>query len=54
MSTSSEKWLSQNRAYTVDDIAAILGIGSTSAYKLEKSGAFKIIRIGNMFCISVR
>lgn len=52
MSTSSEKGLPQNRTYTVDDIAAILGIGRTSAYKLAKSGAFKIIRIGNMIRIS--
>ncbi len=52
MSTSGEKGLPQNRTYTVDDIAAILGIGRTSAYKLAKSGAFKIIRIGNMIRIS--
>lgn len=30
MSTSGEKGLPQNRTYTVDDIAAILGIGRTS------------------------
>lgn len=52
MNTSGEKGLPQNRTYTVDDIAAILGIGRTSAYKLAKSGAFKIIRIGNMIRIS--
>lgn len=46
MSTSNEKKVPQNRTYTVDDIAAILGIGRSSAYKLAKSGAFKIIRIG--------
>ena len=32
MSTSGEKGLPQNRTYTVDDIAAILGIGRTSAF----------------------
>ena len=48
MSTSNEKKAPQNRTYTVDDIAAILGIGRSSAYKLAKSGAFKIIRIGLM------
>ena len=52
MSTSNEKNAPQNRTYTVDDIAAILGIGRSSAYKLAKSGAFKIIRIGNMIRIS--
>ena len=52
MSTSNEKKVPQNRTYTVDDIAAILGIGRSSAYKLAKSRAFKIIRIGNMIRIS--
>ncbi len=52
MSTSNEKKATQNRTYTVDDIAAILGIGRSLAYKLAKSGAFKIIRIGNMIRIS--
>ncbi|MGN0668776.1 MAG: helix-turn-helix domain-containing protein [Angelakisella sp.] len=52
MSTPNEKKTSQNRTYTVDDIAAILGIGRTSAYKLANSGLFKTIRIGNMIRIS--
>jgi len=52
MSASKEKPAPQNRTYTVDDIAAILGIGRTTAYKLAKSGAFKIIRIGNVIRIS--
>lgn len=52
MSASKEKPVLQNRTYTVDDIAAILGIGRTTAYKLAKSGAFKIIRIGNVIRIS--
>ena len=52
MSISNENQAPQNRTYTVDDIAAILGIGKTSAYKLAKSGAFKIIHIGNMIRIS--
>lgn len=51
-STPSEKRTPQNRTYTVDDIAAILGIGRTSAYKLANSGLFKTIRIGNMIRIS--
>ena len=45
MSISNENKAPQNRTYTVDDIAAILGIGKASSYKLAKSGAFKIIRI---------
>jgi len=52
MSASKEKPAPQNRTYTVDDIAAILGIGRTTAYKLAKSGTFKIIRIGNVIRIS--
>lgn len=51
-STPSEKRTPQNRTYTVDDIAAILGIGRTSAYRLANSGLFKTIRIGNMIRIS--
>ena len=35
MSTSNEKKAPQNRTYTVDDIAAILGIGR-STYSLRR------------------
>ena len=54
MSTSmtNEKGTPQSRTYTVNDIAAILGIGRATAYKLANSGAFKTIRIGNMIRIS--
>lgn len=48
----NEKGTPQSRTYTVNDIAAILGIGRASAYKLANSGAFKTIRIGNMIRIS--
>lgn len=50
--TPNEKGTPQSRTYTVNDIASILGIGRTSAYKLANSGAFKTIRIGNMIRIS--
>ncbi|MBM6897929.1 helix-turn-helix domain-containing protein [Pseudoflavonifractor capillosus] len=50
--TPSEKGTPQSRTYTVNDIAAILGIGRATAYKLVNSGAFKTIRIGNMIRIS--
>ena len=36
--TPNEKGTPQSRTYTVNDIAAILGIGRTSAYKLANSG----------------
>ena len=52
MSASGEKQTPKNRTYTVEDIAAILGIGKSSAYKLENSGEFQTIRIGNMIRIS--
>ena len=50
--TPNEKGTPQSRTYTVNDIAAILGIGRATAYKLANSGAFKTIRIGNMIRIS--
>ena len=46
MSTSQEKKLPSNRTYTVDDIAAILGIAKSTAYRLVNSGEFKTVRIG--------
>ena len=52
MSVSGEKQTPKNRTYTVEDIAAILGIGKSSAYKLANSGEFQPIRIGNMIRIS--
>lgn len=48
MSASGGKQTPKNRTYTVEDIAAILGIGKSSAYKLANSGEFQTIRIGNM------
>ena len=50
--TPNEKGTPQSRTYTVNDIAAILGIGRATAYKLANSGLFKTIRIGNMIRIS--
>ena len=49
---TNEKGTPQSRTYTVNDIAAILGIGRASAYKLANSGLFKTIRIDNMIRIS--
>ena len=36
----------ERRTYTVDEIAEILDIGRTSAYKLVKQNLFKSVRIG--------
>ncbi len=43
---------SEKRTYLVGDIAAILGIGKSSAYELVKQGHFKIVRIGTAIRIS--
>ena len=50
--TPNEKGTPQSRTYTVNDIAAILGIGRTTAYKLANSGLFKTVRVGTMIRIS--
>ena len=50
--TSKEKQATQRRTYTVSDIATILSVSRTTAYKLANSGLFKTIRIGNMIRIS--
>ena len=52
MSISGGKQAPKNRTYTVEDIAAILGIGKSSAYKLANSGEFQTIRIGNMIRVA--
>lgn len=52
ISTSQEKKLPSNRTYTVDNIAAILGITKSTAYRLVNSGEFKTIRIGYAIRIS--
>lgn len=50
--TSKEMQATQSRTYTVSDIATILSVSRTTAYKLASSGLFKTIRIGNMIRIS--
>lgn len=42
----------ERRTYTVDEIAEILDIGRTSAYKLVKQNLFKSVRIGTTIRIS--
>lgn len=49
----SEKISNQNsRTYTVDEIAAMLGISRSSAYKLVKQDDFSVVRIGNSIRVS--
>lgn len=52
MNDKQKKTLPESRAYTVEEIAAILNIGRTTAYLLVKEGHFKIVRIGNAIRIS--
>lgn len=49
---TTEKSYPERRTYTVEEIAAILNIGRTSAYLLVKEGHFKIVRIGHAIRIS--
>ena len=42
------------RTYTVNDIARILGVSRTQAYRLVQEGLFKSVRIGNAIRISKR
>lgn len=40
------------KAYRVEDIAKMLGIGRTSAYNLCKEGHFRVVHIGTTIRIS--
>ena len=42
----------QKRTYKVDEIAAMLNIGRSSAYNLVKEGHFNTVRIGNTIRVS--
>lgn len=41
-----------SRTYTVDEIADMLGISRSSAYKLVKQDDFSVVRIGNSIRVS--
>lgn len=42
----------EKRTYTVKEIADILGIGKTAAYKLVHTGVFKTVQIGTTIRVS--
>lgn len=50
--TATKNGMNEKRAYTVDEICGVLGIGKTSAYALVREGHFKVVRIGNAIRIS--
>ena len=48
MDKKEKKSLPEPRTYTVEQIAAMLNIGRTTAYQLVKQEEFRIVRIGNV------
>ena len=49
---SDQRNVPEQRTYKVEDIAAMLNIGRTSAYNLVKEGHFKTVRVGNAIRVS--
>lgn len=47
MDKKEKKPLPEPRTYTVEQIAAMLNIGRTTAYQLVKQEEFRIVRVGN-------
>lgn len=47
MENTDKKDQPECRTYTVEEIAAMLGIGRTTAYQLVREQHFRSIRIGN-------
>ena len=50
----TEKRPLECRTYTVNDVARILGVSRTQAYRLVQEDLFKSVRIGNSIRISKR
>ncbi|MDL2325363.1 helix-turn-helix domain-containing protein [Ruminococcaceae bacterium OttesenSCG-928-A16] len=50
--STQEKTATAKRTYRVEDIAAILDIGKSSAYELVKQGYFTTVKIGSAIRIS--
>lgn len=49
---SKKSTVKGSRTYTVSEIAEMLGIGKSTAYKLVEQGSFKTVRIGSAIRIS--
>lgn len=52
MNNNAQRSQSEKRTYRVEEIAAILDIGKSSAYELIKKGQFKTVKIGSSIRIS--
>ena len=50
--STQDREASDKRAYTVDEIAGILGVGKSSAYRLVKQGLFRTVKIGTAIRVS--
>jgi excisionase family DNA binding protein len=48
---SNENHPPARETYTVDEVAAVLGIGRTTAYRLTQSGQLTTIRVGTRVLI---
>ena len=44
--------VAEKRTYTVEEVAGILDIGRTTAYKLIHSGLFTFVKIGSAIRVS--
>ena len=51
-STLSNPVFYEKRTYRVDEIQDILGIGRDAAYKLCRSGLFRVVKVGKTVRIS--
>ena len=53
-STLSKSSTYEKRTYRVDEIQDILGIGRDAAYKLCRSGLFRVVKVGKTVRISTK
>ena len=54
MNMSQEQYTTNERVYTVEEIAKIARISRTAAYELTKKGYFPVVRVGNLIRIPKR
>lgn len=44
----------EKRTYTVEEVAAVLGIGRSSAYRLVNEGVFPVVRVGTAIRVPIK
>lgn len=52
VNTENTAMQTRKRIYTVEEIQDILGVSTTSAYSLVKSGMFHIVKVGGQYRVS--